>query len=186
MSVLDIALINRCLGDSEGFVYSPPDEGAEFGTLYANDSLLVFVYLHEDHAQLVVPVMFCDELDSEDFRTEVTDDAEFYQEEAARFSYFLEANRCAGASRGMSLSLHEESNAISLNCKGYYSVLTEHSVRGLVHSLLRVAVALRMELFPDEVDPELAQLPDYRAETGRPPAERPPGAAYGWHLDMFV
>ena len=184
--MLDIALINRCLGDAEGFIYSPPDEDAEFGTLYANDSLLVFVYLHEDHARLVAPVMFCDELDSEDFRTEVTDDAEFYQEEAARFSYFLEANRCAGASRGMSLSLHEESNAICLNCKAYYSVLTADSLRRLVQALLRVAVPLRMELFPDEVDPELAQLPDSPAQARRPADEPAPGAAYGWHPDVSV
>lgn len=172
----DSAFINRCLGDLDGYLYSPPTADTGFGALYANDGLALLVYLHDEHLRLVAPVVFCDELESEDFDTEVTDDTEFYLQEAARFSYFLEANRCAGASRGLSVSLHRELDAVALNCKAFYSVLTAGRLHGLIKALFRVALALRVELYPDEVDPELAQgVP----EAELPAGERQPGAERG-------
>lgn len=170
----------------EGFLYSPPEADSEFGALYANDGLVVLVYLHDEHLRLVAPIVFCDEPESEDFRAEVTDDTEFYREEAACFSYFLEANRCAGSSRGLSVSLHRDMNAVALNCRALYAVLTAGRLHGLIRVMLRVVVTMRVELYPDEVDPELAQLAHDKAGNDSPADERRSRAGYGPAPGMLV
>jgi len=177
--VLEPDFIDRSLGDMAGVVYQPPDADAGVGALYANDSLIVFIHLHDDHLRLVAPIIYCDELESEDFRTDVTDAADFYREEADHFSYFLAANRCAGASRGLCVSHDQDSNAVLLNCKALYAVLTPARLRALIRSLFGVVVAMRLERFPDEVDPELAQLWNEQPQTGPAAVEPRPDAAHG-------
>ncbi len=165
------------------FLYQPPETDAEVGALYAADSLVVFIHLHDEHLRLVAPIVFCDELESEDFRTDVTGETDFYQEEADHFSYFLAANRCAGASRGLCVSHDQFSNAVLLNCKALYAALTPARLQALIRSLFGVVMAMRLQRFPDEVDPALAQLWNDQLETE--PAVAEP-AAHGLQPGLRV
>ena len=104
------------------------------------------------------PVVYCDEPDDEDFADEAGEVSDFYQEESKLFAYFLQANRYAGRSRGLCIGFDEETGAILLACKALCSVLTEDRLQRLIYSLFRIVLQMRVDLFPDEVDPEVAQL----------------------------
>ena len=97
--MLDLAAVNHSLGSLAGIVYQPAGAD-EAGIIYANDSLACFISDRGDHLYLRAPIVYPDELESEDFRSESGEDAEFYQEQIGHLRYFLEANRYGGVSRG--------------------------------------------------------------------------------------
>ena len=155
--MLDIASVNRSLGSLEGIVYQPVDAD-EDGILYANDSLVCLISDRNDHLYLRAPVVFPDELESEDFRSETGEDSGFYQEETGHLRYFLEANRYGGVSRGLCVCFDSELEAITLAGRALYTALTENGLQQLIYSLFLIVLKQRLELFPDEVDPAVAQL----------------------------
>ena len=155
--MLDIASVNHSLASLEGIVYQPAGAD-EAGIIYANDSLACFISGHDDYLYLRSPIVYHDELESEDFRSETGEDSGFYQEEVEHLSYFLRANRYAGSSRGLCVCFDPELEAITLVCKALYSALTENGLQQLIYSLFMIVLKQRLELFPDEVDPGVARL----------------------------
>ena len=156
--MLDIASVNRSLGSLEGIVYQPAGAD-EAGILYANDSLACLLSDQGDYLYLRALIVYPDELESEDFRSDSGEDSGFYQEEIGRLNYFLKANRYAGASRGLCVCFDPELEAITLACKALYSALTENGLQQLIYSMFMIVLKQRLELYPDEVDPDVAQLP---------------------------
>ncbi|MCY4363361.1 MAG: hypothetical protein OXE42_14490 [Gammaproteobacteria bacterium] len=155
--MLDLATVNLSLGALTGFAYRPV-AADEPGLLRANDNLACSISIRDDYLRLQTPVFYLDELETEDVRSETAEEVDFYQEEIGQLSHFLEANRYGGASRGMSFCLDAESGAVLLSCKALCAALTPNGLQQLVHSLFMLALKQRVELFPDEVDPELARL----------------------------
>ena len=155
--MLDIVSVNRSLGSLEGIVYQPAGTD-EDGILYANDSLVCIVSDRSDHLYLRAPIVYPDELESEDFRSETGEDSGFYQEETGHLRYFLEANRYGGASRGQCVCFDPELEAVTLVCRVLYPALTENGLQQLIYSLFMIVLKQRLELFPDEVDQGVAQL----------------------------
>ena len=155
--MLDLASVNQSLGALAGAHYQPAAE-KEVGAFYADDSLVCFISGYSEYLHLRVPILYPDELENEDIRSETEEDTDFYQEEVTRFDYFLHANRYAGNSRGLCVCLDPELDAISLNCKALLAVLTENGLQQLIYSMFMIVLKQRIDLFPDEVAPALAQL----------------------------
>ena len=155
--MLDLAAVNLSLGALAGFAYQPVSaEGP--GVLQANDDMLCVISVEGDYLHLHAPVFYLDEMETEDIRSETAEEVDFYQEEIDRLSHFLEANRYGGASRGMSFCLDAESGALLLSCKALCAALTPNGLQQLVRSLFMLVLKQRVDLFPGEVDPDLARL----------------------------
>ena len=126
--------------------------------LCADDSLVCFISSRGDYLHLRAPIVWPDELESEDIRSEISEDADFYREEIEQFSYFLEANRYAGPGRGSSACFDRDLEAITLSSRVLGTALTENGLEQMIYSLFMAVLKLRLELFPAEVDPDVAEL----------------------------
>ena len=163
--MLDIASVNRSLGSLDGMVYQPASAD-EDGVLYAGDSLACVISRRGDYLTLRSPIVYPDELESEDFRGESGDDSGFYREQIGHMSYFLQANRYGGAGRGACVCFDPELEAVILACRARCKALTENGLQQLIYSLFMIVLKQRLELFPDEVDPGLARLAQGGPEPG--------------------
>ena len=155
--MLDANTVNRELNALSGFNYYSLGENKP-GVLEANDMLICFVEMDKEWVSLSSPVVYIDSLESEDILNESGESDRFYLENIEHLNYFLSCNAYGGASRGATVCLDAQHQAVSINSHLLNHDLNMPALKEQMLMLLKIVIEMRVHCYPDEVEDSLKLL----------------------------